>query len=428
MDFTKAKNKVLKAAELISKNSYLKTISEALTTTMPVIMLGSFALLLSTLNIPAYQNFIESIGIKKLIEIPADVLIPLLSIYVVFFIAYKLVNNMKPDMDSAGAGLISLMAFFIVTPTITVDETDGFTFEFLGAQGLFVAIIVGLIVGRMFIWVVEQGWTIKMPKGVPPTVYKTFASLIPGAIIISLFSLISFFAQMTPYESIHQMIYTLIQAPLQNLGSTYWSMIAFIFTVQILWFFGIHGFMVVSPIFYSVWLPLGLENLEMIARGEEQTNILSGGFYNSFVVIGGSGATIGLAILLLFFSKSKRYKTLGKISLPPAIFGINEPIIFGTPMVLNPFMFVPFVFGPIIISSFAYWTMRLGLFPIANGTHFPAGTPLGLNSFVNGGVSLLILQFLCVLLSVVIYYPFFRVIDKQSLKDEQDAEESSNHN
>src|SRR5699024_787623 len=145
----------------------------------------------------------------------------------------------------------------------------------------------------------------------------------------SLFSLISFTAQMTPYESIHQMIYTLIQAPLQNLGSTYWSMIAFIFTVQILWFFGIHGFMVVSPIFYCVWLALSLENLEMIARGKEQTNILSGGFYISFVVIGGSEDTIEIAILLLFFSKSKRYKTLGKISLPPAIFGINEPIIFG---------------------------------------------------------------------------------------------------
>src|SRR5699024_12200313 len=95
--------------------------------------------------------------------------------------------------------------------------------------GLFVAIIVGLIVGRMFIWVVEQGWTIKMPKGVPPTVYKTFASLIPGAIIISLFSLISFFAQMTPYESIHQMIYTLIQAQHQHLGSTYCLMFYFIF-------------------------------------------------------------------------------------------------------------------------------------------------------------------------------------------------------
>src|SRR5699024_5917367 len=124
---------------------------------------------------------------------------PLLSIYVVFFIAYKLVNNIKQYMDSDEEGMISMMALFIVTPTITVDETDGFTFEFLGAQGLFVAIIVGLIVGRMFIWVVEQGWTIKMPKGVPPTVYKTFASLIPGAIIISLFSLISFTAQMTPY-------------------------------------------------------------------------------------------------------------------------------------------------------------------------------------------------------------------------------------
>src|SRR5699024_12242588 len=131
------------------------------------------------------------------------------------------------------------------------------------------------------------------PKGVPPTVYKTFASLIPGAIIISLFSLISFFAQMTPYESLHQMIYTLIQAPLQNLGSTYWSMIAFIFTVQILWLFGIHGLLVVSPIFYSVWLPLGLEDLEMIAGGEEQTNIVSGGVYNSFVVIGGVGARMG---------------------------------------------------------------------------------------------------------------------------------------
>src|SRR5699024_10601660 len=100
------------------------------------------------------------------------------------------------------------------------------------------------------------------------------------------------FAQMTPYESIHQMIYTLIQARLQTSGSTYWSMIAFIFTVQILWFFGIHGFMVVSPIFYSVWPPLGLENLELIASGEEQTTITSGGFYNSFVVISGSGAMI----------------------------------------------------------------------------------------------------------------------------------------
>src|SRR5699024_11702623 len=138
----------------------------------------------------------------------------------------------------------------------------------------------------------------------------TFASLIPGAIIISLFSLISFFAQMTPYESIHQMIYTLIQAPLQNLGSTYWSMIAFIFTVQILWFFGIHGFMVVSTIFYSVWLPLGLENLEMIARGEEQTNILSGGCYNNFVVIGDLGGRYGIALLLLYFSKCKHNNKL----------------------------------------------------------------------------------------------------------------------
>src|SRR5699024_6119474 len=150
----------LKAAELISKNSYLKTISEALPTTMAGSMLGSFGLLLSTLTIAAYPNFMGSFGTKKLIEIHTDVIMTLLSIYVVFFIAYKLVNNMKPDMDSAGAGVISLMAFFIVTPTITVDETDGFTFEFLGAQGLFVAIIVGLIVGRMFIWVVEQGWTI----------------------------------------------------------------------------------------------------------------------------------------------------------------------------------------------------------------------------------------------------------------------------
>lgn len=422
MEAANIKNNVLKVAEAISNNNYLKTISEALTTSLPVIMLGSFAFLLSNLNIPSYQHFIERTSLKSLIDIPASVLVPLLSIYVVYFIAYRLVRNLNPDIDNAGAGLISLMAFFIVTPTVTIDDMNGFTFEFLGAQGLFVAIVVGLITGKIFTWVVEQGWTINMPEGVPPTVSRTFASLIPGTIIVILFSLISFFAQMTDYGSVHQIIYILIQAPLQNLGSTYWSMIAFIFIVQLLWFFGIHGFLVVSPIFYSVWLPLGLENLEMIARGEEHTNILSGGFYNSFVVIGGSGATVGLAILLMFFAKSKRYKTLGKISFPPAIFGINEPIIFGAPMVLNPFMFIPFVFGPIVIASFAYWSMRLGLFPLANGTHFPAGTPLGLNSFVNGGVSLLILQLLCVLLSILIYYPFFKVLDRRSLKDEKTAE------
>src|SRR5699024_7816090 len=115
-------------------------------------------------------------------------------------------------------------------------------------------------------------------------------------------------------------------------------------------------------------------------------------------------------------------------SLLPAIFGINEQIIFGTQMVLNSFMIVPFVFGPIVISSFSYWTMRLDIFPIANGMYFLAAIHLVLNSFVNGVVSLLILQFLCVLLTVVIYYPFFKVIDKQSLKDELAAEESTNHN
>ncbi|MGG1618170.1 PTS sugar transporter subunit IIC [Paenibacillus sp. NRS-1782] len=415
------KKKVISTASKISKNKYLSSISEALTSVMPVLMLGSFATLFANLNIDSYQNFIQRTGLKQVFQIPGSVLITLLSIYAVFFIAYRLVSNLNPKADNAGAGLIALMSFFILTPITKVDEVNAFTFNYLGAQGLFVAIIVGLVVGKLYVMIINRNLIIKMPKGVPPTVAKTFANLIPGTIIVIVFTMISYLSSLTDFGSLHQMIYTSIQAPLQNIGGGYWSLVIFVFVVQLLWFFGIHGFMVVSPIFYSVWLPLGLANLDAISRGEAHTNILSGGFYNSFVVIGGSGATLGLAILLAFFAKSKRYKTLGRLAFPASIFSINEPIIFGIPLVLNPFMFIPFVFGPIIVSSFAYWSMNLGIFPIANGTHFPAGTPIILNSFVNGGIRLVVLQLMCIALQVIIYYPFFRIIDKKSIEDEQNA-------
>lgn len=421
MNFDKLKLSVIGTASKISKNKYLSSISEALTSVMPVLMLGSFATLFANLNIEGYQNFIQKTGLKPIFQIPANVLITLLSVYAVFFVAYRLASNLNSKVDNAGAGLISLMSFFILTPITKVNEANAFTFQFLGAQGLFVAIIVGLIVGKLYVTIVERNWIIKMPKGVPPTVAKTFANLIPGTVIVILFTLISYLSSLTEFGSLHQMIYTFIQAPLHNIGGGYWSLVIFVFVVQILWFFGIHGFMVVSPIFYSVWLPMGLENLEAISRGEAHHNILSGGFYNSFVVVGGSGATLGLAILLAFFSRSKRYKTLGKLAFPASIFSINEPIIFGAPIVLNPFMLIPFVFGPIIVSSVAYWSMALGIVPIANGTHFPAGTPIILNSFVNGGIPLVILQFVCIALQILIYYPFFRLIDRRSLEEERNA-------
>ncbi|WP_042221685.1 PTS sugar transporter subunit IIC [Oceanobacillus manasiensis] len=408
--------KLQRVSGKIGENRYLKSVSEGLLLALPVIIIGALSTLIANINITAYQDFITETGLKGVLNLPAQVTISLIALYAVFCIAYKLTTFYK--QDGVVAGIIALISFFVLTPFLVVDDATTIPVEFLGAQGLFVAIIVGLLSARLYVFIVESGWAIKMPPGVPPTVEKTFAGLVPGILIVILFTIISGLFKLTSFESAHEFVYSFVQAPLQNIGGGFWSMIVLILVVHTLWLFGIHGTLAILPILYGVWIPLGLENLDAIAAGNAPENIVNTGFLAIAIIIGGAGATLSLSILLTFFAKSKRYKTLGKLAIVPGIFNINEPMIFGLPIVLNPYLAIPFILAPLVNGIISYTLMNLGVFPLVNGLHMPVGTPVFVNSILAGSVMLILLQAILIVINIFIYWPFFKIIDKKALDEE----------
>ena len=312
----------------------------------------------------------------------------------------------------------------ILTPLTMSGEELFVPLEFLGPQGLFVAIIFGLLAARIYVLIIKNGWTIKLPAGVPPTVSRSFLNLTPGFIIAAIMAAINGAFSITVYGSVHDFVYTLIQTPLQNLGGSYWALVTVILTVHILWLFGIHGMLVIMPIYQGVWLPLGLENVSALAAGDPLPNIVSSAFFMTFVIIGGSGATLGICIYMAFRAKSERYKKLGKLALPGSFFGINEPLIFGMPIVLNPYLAIPFILSPLASGTIAYLVMNFGLVPIANGTPTPLGVPIIANAFIQGGFILIVTQIILLVVTAIIYYPFFKALDKKAVADEKNHDEA----
>lgn len=416
-------SKVQKFAGKLSSNVYLKSVSNGLMSVLSPMIIGALATLLSSIPIEVYQTFIINTGIQSILNIVSSVTLDVVSLYAAFFIAFKLSENLgEKGGGAAGAGLITLMSFLVVTPISFFDSGKYISLQYLGSQGLFVAIIVAVIATKIYSILLNRGLTIKMPDGVPPTVSKTFENLAPAVAIVFFFGLIAGLFSMTGYNNVHAFVYGIIQAPLTDLGGGYGALIVVILIGHLLWFVGIHGMMVVMPIVMGVWMPLGLENLAAFNAGLEPQNILHMGFWGVFVAVGGAGAGLGLALNMVLFSKSKRYKVLGKLAIPGAIFGINEPLIFGTPIILNPYMLVPFVGAPLINGTLTYFLMSSGIIPITNGFATPLGTPVVINALMQGSIIFVLIQLITITISVLIYYPFFRKIDRDAYKDEQKAE------
>lgn len=437
----------------IAANKYLKAVSDGFMTIMPVIIVGAIFSLFNSLSIPAYQEFITNTGLKSILTIPNMVTNDMLAVYAVFFIAFSLAKQF--DKDAGVAGMISLFTFLAITP---ISNTSGiinnflkankvvlpdgvkapaanvFTFDYLGAKGLFVAIIVALISTVIYNKLIDSGLAIKMPKGVPPTITKSFLGLIPGFVIIILFMLLNKAATLLPIQGIdglHSLIYTLIQKPLEAfIGNNIFSFLFAILLAQILWFFGVHGVSaVILPIFYPLWTSLTAANIEAMNAGVslyELPNIINRSFFSVYALCGGSGATLGLCIYMALRAKSKQYKTLGKLSVLSNICGINEPIVFATPMVLNPYMAIPWICTPLIASVIGYILTYIKVVPRLT-TIVPLGTPVLMSGFLAGGVDgwrVALVQVLIIALSALIYLPFFSVIDKKSYLNELEAENS----
>lgn len=415
--------KVEEYAGRLGSQRHLVALRNGIVLGMPLIIIGSLFLILGNLPSEAYMNWISEAGIAPYFSKITNGSFGLMGLIAVFGIANSLTRHYGKDGISAGA--IALSAFVILTPNISLpDIGTGINYTYVGSAGLFIAIVVGLLTAEIFSFAVDRNWTIKMPEGVPPAVSRSFSALIPGFLVIVLAGLVYAIMDITGVAdgNIHVLITQTIGRPFNAVGSSLWGSLLMIFLNSFFWFLGIHGNNIIGPIMQPVWLANSDQNRLAFEAGEAlMPNIITNEFMNIFVWMGGGGSTLGLAIVLFFFTKSEQSKTLGRLVLPSGIFNINEPLIFGLPIVLNFKLLVPFILAPMAIAVVSYFAMSLGIVAAPVGIVVPWTMPAIIAGYLatGGAISGALLQAVTLVMSIAIYYPFVRSVDKDNLTREE---------
>ena len=423
---------LMPVADKLGRNKILVAIRDGFLITTPLLIVGSIFLLIANFPIPGWEDFWGNIlgpNWSSWFMNVSKATFNMIALLTCVGTGYAYARELKGDAIQ-GAG-VALVSFFILMPTkipfegVNGPETvSGLAFEYIGSNGIFLALIISLVSVRVFNWVYKKGWTIKMPDGVPPAVAASFAALIPSAVVITMFFLLRIGFEFTSFETAHNFIYKVLQTPLQGAGNTLFAQIIYSLACTVFWFFGINGPAVANTVFAPITKILTIENLEAFQAGLPLPNIFTDPFSNFFTGFGGGGSTLSLVIVMVLFCKSQRIKQLGRLSLVPGFFGINEPIIFGLPIVLNPVLIVPFVGVPVVNLVLSTIATNMGIIPYTTGVSLPWTTPIGFSGYLStGSVMAGVWQIGLLLLGCIIYYPFIKMLDKQYLKDE---EKSSN--
>ncbi len=406
--------KFVPVASKIGAQRHLVAIRDAFMVTMPMMILGALVVMINNLPLPAFQNAMNAIfGGEAWKGFGGAVwagTFAILSVFIAFLLAYNLAHGYGKDGIAAGA--VSLGSFFALGGATGMSST-----------GLFIAIIVGIISTELFIRLIgNDKLVIKMPDGVPPAVARSFAALLPAMIVISLFGLVAAIFAAFGVTDIVGSFYTAVQEPFMSLASTYPSALLIAFITPFLWFFGLHGANMIDPFMQTINAPAIEANVTALAAGKAAPYIVNKPFIDSFVNLGGTGATFGLIIAIyLVGRKNKAYNVVNNLSAAPGLFNINEPMLFGLPIVLNPIMFIPFILTPMVLVTIAYWSTKLGIVPPA--TFMPPWvTPPILGGFLaTQSISGALLAAVNLVVSVLIYLPFVRIGVSQELKREQNA-------
>ena len=411
-----------KIALKIRENKYLNAISTGLMSIMVLMIVGSIATLIASVQWVPWQNVIEASGLRPFLLGLNNMTNGLIAVFATFAIAYQLgIGLGKNPFNSA---ILSLMVFLTLTPTAPLYEMgelggNAIPFQWLGATGLFSAIVIALLTTIIYSKVVDKGWIIKMPDGVPPMISNSFSALIPGFIIAIIAIIVRMGLSLTEFGYIHNVIFRFVATPLTNVGSNPIAVTFAVFISAVLWFFGIHGMNILLATIQPILMPLQLENLAAFEAGYELPNMIVWQNVSLFGNLGGSGSTIGLVFAMVWFAKSKQYKTLGKIALAPTLFGINEPILFGFPLVLNFKTIVPFILTPVLIFATGIALIYIGILPRATGVLTPLGTPIIISGFIAGGYRYALFQVAGTVVSFFMYSRVFLRLDKEAVAREK---------
>ncbi len=415
-------DKLIPSFQKLAATKHLTALRDGMTTAVPMIIIGSVFMIIAQFPIKSYLRFMSHVFGSNWATTAQDITqasFNLMGLIAVVGISYSLAKKFK--VDAISASVVALGCFILTIPLHT-DSKGNFwvPLQQLSAQGLFIALIIGLFITDLYVWIVHKNITIKMPATVPPAVANSFVSLIPGFLCLLLVWVIRLVVGATPMKSIPNIINFFLAKPLGAVNNSFWGALIVEFVISLLWFFGIHGANTVSGILQPIWLSAMFQNNVAFKASKEIPNVVSQQFFDCFDHIGGSGATLGFAIMIALLARSAQLKDLGKLVIGPAAFNVNEPIIFGAPVVLNYQLFVPFFLAPLANASITYITMATGLVHKTIGVMVPWTTPPLFSGWLaTGHVSGIILQIVLIIIDAAIYYPFFRSLDKRYLAQEK---------
>ena len=405
--------------EKVSRNKYLKAIRDGFMSAMPVVLFSSIFMLLA--YVPNIFGFYWPSDIEAMILKPYNYSMGLLAVLVAGTTAKNLCDSLNRDMpvNRQINNISTLMAGIVGFLVVGVDSIKGgFSSGYMGSKGLLTAFLVAFFVCNVYKFCVKRNITIHMPEEVPPNISQTFADVIPFGVSILLLALfdIAFrhFVGMCFAESVIEFFKPLFTAADGYLG------LAIIYgAMAMFWFVGIHGPSIVEPAVTAIYIANIEANLQLVQAGEQATNILTHGTSYFVATLGGTGATLMLTAMFAFMAKSKQLKALGKTSFIPVLCAVNEPVLFGAPIVLNPIFFVPFILTPIFnVWIFKFFVEVLGMNSFIYT--LPWTTPGTIGLILGTGFAGLsfVLAPLLLVIDFAMYYPFFKVYDAQLVEEE----------
>lgn len=416
--------KILIRANKIGSQRHMVAIRKGIIATLPLTIVGSFFTILLNIPIESLAQLIEPY--REVLDIPFRYTVGILALYATFGIASSLSKSYK--LDSLTCGVLALLAFLVTAaPPIRVFEgVEGIidagryiNIANLSSASLFAAIVTSILSVEIYRILLEKNIKIKMPAGVPPEVANSFVALIPAAVILVLFWVI----RHVFHFDINSVLSTILM-PMKDIlsGSSLFGGLLTVFLITFFWVLGIHGPAIMGPVIRPFWDMSIAENMDAFQAGVDVynlPNIFTEQFLQWFIWIGGAGTTLALVILFMF-SKSKYLKSLGRLSFLPGLFNINEPIIFGSPIVMNPILAIPFIAAPLITTILSYILTVTDVVPMMMARlPFTMISPVAAWISTDWSIPAGILVVVNFIIALVIYYPFFKVFEKQQLEKEQ---------
>ncbi|WP_155648813.1 PTS sugar transporter subunit IIC [Vibrio cholerae] len=410
-------------AAKVGNQPHVRAMRDGFIVAMPFIIVGSFILIFAfppfaedTTNVfgRVWLNFATTHF--DIIMMPFNMSMGIMTIFVSLGVAYSLAKAYK--MDGITSAVLSLMSFLLVAAPA---KEDSLSMAHMGGTGIFTAVMCAFFAVELYRFMKKHNITIRMPEQVPPAIARSFEVLLPVlAIFLTLYPL-SLFVQAEYGMLIPDAVMAMFK-PLISASNTLPAIIGALLVCQLLWFAGIHGAAIVVGLLSPIFLTNISANIDAFVTGQPVPNIFTQPFWDFYIFIGGSGATLAL-VILMSFSRSAHLKSIGRMSAVPGFFQINEPVIFGSPVVMNPILFLPFDFAPVINATIAYFAIQLGFVGMGVATT-PWTTPAIIGASWGSGWTftpvLLVVGLL--ILDLLIYLPFFKMFEKQVVEQEQPVE------